>query len=359
MATQLPGGGGPMMGQPISNSGSSNLPVPQGETPLSSLPTYGGAGGSLQAAQYYAGQQFFNTFGRNPTQQELDTLAPQYMSGDPNKANIAGGNAAVANYFTQQQQTPENIYQQQQNQLNQQYTQNQSTIDPQVSQVFQQELGRAPTTAESQYYGTLMASGQDAYQIQQALQQTTEYQQNQTQQFTNKLQNQLQQSNSTYFNQYIAPSLQAQNALSGQTPGSSALSAQLSQAALQQNQGLQNYLAQVSAQQYNNSTQNAAANYQNVLNQQYGLQNAGVSNTLQNNATNQAYNQQLNLYQMQQQAYNNYLSQYGKRNGNQGVGSLIGGVLGAGTGAYFGGTSGASAGYNIGSGLGGAAGAYL
>ena len=313
MATQLPGGGG--MQAPIQLGGTptapaqNTIPVPNGETPLASLPEYGGAGGSTQAAQHAAGQQFFNTFGRNPTQQELDQLTPAYLSGDPNILNSAGGNAAVANYYQQQANTPQQIYNQQQSQ----YAAQAGQYGTQVGQAFQSTLGRAPTDAENQYYGSLMASGQDQYQIQQALQQTQEYQNTQNTNFQNQLQGQLQQSNSTYFNQFIAPSLQAQNAMSGQAPGSSALSSQLANAALQQNQGLQGFLAQTTAQNYQNSTANATNQYNQLLGQQYGLQNAGVTNALQNQQSNNAYNQQLNLYQMQQQAYNNYLNQYGKR----------------------------------------------
>jgi len=305
---------------------------PAGETPLTTAPTWGGSGGGTQAQQVYAWTDFVNMFGRNPTQAELDMLAPSYNSGDPNKANVSGGNAAVAAYYTQLNNTPQAIYQQQQAQ----YAAQAGNYSDQVSSAFETTLGRAPTTAEQQYYGSLMASGQDQYQVQQALQQTQEYQNVQNTNFQNQLQNQLQQSNSTYFNQYIAPSLQAQNAMSGQAPGSSALSSQLANAALQQNQGLQNFLAGVTAQNYQNSTANAASQYNSLMNQQYGLQNAGVSNALANQSANTQYNQNLNMYQMQLQAYNNYLNQYGKSGvlgdistGFQGlgaVGSLLGGL---------------------------------
>jgi hypothetical protein len=336
------------------NTAPNQAPVPTGETPLAGDPNsfvwgqgqWQGRGGGQTAAQYYAWKNFAQNFGRNPTQQELDQLTPAYLSGDPNVANTVGGNAAVASYYTQQQNTPQNIYQQQQKQ----YQDQSGQYGDQVSSAFQSTLGRAPTQAEQQYFGALMASGQGQYQVQQALQQTQEYQNTQNTNFQNTLQKQLQDSNSTYFNQYIAPSLQAQNALSGQTPGSSALSSQLSQAALQQNQGLQTYLAGVSSQNYGNSVANASNQYNQLMGQQYGLQNAGVSNSLNNQASNTAYNQQLNLYQMQQQAYNNYLQNYGKTNG---IGSALQGAIGgaaAGSkfgpwGAVIGGAAGGAAGY--------------
>lgn len=334
--------------------------LPPGQTPLASLPQYGGSGGDATTAAYYAGQDFYQQFGRNPTQAELSQLIPAYLGTDPHVANLAGGKGAVAAYYTQQSQTPQSIYQQQQNQLQQQYTQNQGAIDPQVAQIFQQNLGRAPTSDEAQHFGMLIASGQDPYQIQQALQQTTEYQNKQTQDFTNQLGQQLQGTNADYFSKYILPSIQAQNAQAGRTQDSSGYQAQLANAAQQQNYQLQNYLAQVSAGQYGQSTQNAAQNYGALLGQQYGVQNAGISNALSNQASNQQYNQQLNLYQLQQQAYQNYLNSYGKRNGlASGLsGALSGGVSGAMAGSKFG-PYGALAGGLLGAGLGGSAGAYL
>jgi len=328
---------------------------PTGETPLAELPQYGGRGGGQQAAEYYAARDFVAQFGRNPTQSELNQLAPAYLSSDPNIANLSGGKANVSAYYTQLSQSPSNIYNQQQ----QQYLSQAGNFKDQVNGAFQSTLGRDATQDELSHFGALMASGQDQYQVQQALQQTQEYQNTANTKFQNQLQGQLQQSNSTYFNQYIAPSLQAQNAMSGQAPGSSALSSQLANAALQQNQGLQNFLAGVTAQNYQNSTANATNQYNQLMNQQYGLQGANVSNALSNQYNNQAYNQQLNLYQLQQQSYSNYLNQYGKRNGLQGIGSLAGGLAGAGIGAYAGGPKGALAGYQIGSGAGGSIGSLL
>src|ERR1039457_1136172 len=89
-------------------SGGQIYDSPDGSTPLTALPQYGGAGGSLQAASYYAGQDFLATFGRNPSQQELNQLAPTYM-GDPNIANQAGGRAAIAQYYQNIANSPANL----------------------------------------------------------------------------------------------------------------------------------------------------------------------------------------------------------------------------------------------------------
>jgi hypothetical protein len=334
-------------------------PPPVGQTPLSGDPNsfkwgqgqFQGAGGGQQAGQYYAWKDFANEFGRNPTQQELDQLTPAYMGADPNIANTAGGKANVAAYYQQQTNTPQNIYSQEQGK----YLQDAPKYADQVTAQFQNALGRAPTQDELSHFGALIASGQDQYQVGQALQQTQEYQNTANTKFQNQLQGQLQGSNATYFNQYIAPELQSQAALAGRSLDSSGVNAQLANAALQQNQGLQNFLAQTTAGNYASSTANASNQYNQLMSQQYGLQNANVSSGLANQAANTQYNQNLNMFQLQQSAYNNYLNQYGKR--SNGLGGLIGGIGGALIGGAATGWSnpqGYQAGFNIGSGLGNA-----
>ena len=341
-----------------------NFDPPTGETPLSGDPNsfqwgqgqWQGAGGGETAAKYYAWKDFAAQFGRNPTQSELNQLAPSYLSSDPNMANTSGGKANVSAYYSQLSQSPTNIYNQQQGQL----AKDAPKFAPQVDQLFQSNLGRVATDAEKTHFGMLLASGQDPYQIQQALQQTTEYSTKQTQQFTDQLKPQLQSSNADYFSKYILPSIQSKNAEAGRTQDSSGYQAQLANAAQGQNYDLQNYLAQIQAGGFQTSQANATNNYQQLLGQQYGLQNAGVSNQLANNAANQQYNQNLNMYQRQQQAYSNYLNQYGKRSGlSSGLqGALSGGVSGALAGSKFG-AHGALLGGLGGAGLGGASGAYL
>jgi len=328
-----------------------------GSTPLTSYTPQTGAGGSMAGAENKAFQDFQSIFGRNPSQTELTSLAQSYMSGDPNIINATAGQSAISNYYGQVASSPENVYSRQQ----QQYATDAPKYSDPVTQEFQTQLGRAPTQDELTYFGSLMASGQQGYQVGQALQQTQEYQNTQNTNFQNQLQKQLQDSNSTYFNQYIAPSIQSQSALSGQSPSSSALTAQLSQAALQQNQGLQNFLGGVTAQNYQNSTANASNQYNQLMGQQYGLQNANVSNALSNQQYNMQYNQNLSMYQMQQQAYSDYLNRYGKTGGLAGglSGALKGGVQGATLGGKYGGPYGAILGGIGGAGLGGYSGAQL
>ncbi len=321
---------------------------PSGEPLIQSLPQYGGAGGSEQAAEYYAGRDFYAQFGRNPTQSELSMLAPSYLSGDPNIANTTGGKSAVASYYNQLANSPGNIYKKQQSDLQAKAPQ----FYDSVNGLFQSNLGRDATDAEKTHFGMLLASGQDPYEIQQALQQTTEYQTNATQKFSDQLKGQLQQSNQDYFQKYILPSIQSNNAMAGRTQDSSGYQAQLANAAQQQNYNLNDYLAQVQAGGYQSAMSNNSANYQQLLGQQYGLQNANISNQLANNAANTQYNQNLNMYQLQQQAYNNYLRNYGKTQNNALGGGLQGALSGATTGFMLGGPWGALAGGVAGGGLG-------
>lgn len=312
----------------------SPIDPPTGETPLTTAPTWSGTGGGTQAQQVYAWNAFVQQFGRNPTQSELTSLSPYYASGDQNIANTSQGNQAIAQYFQQLQNSPSAINTRQQQQQTANYTGNQSQYDAQTNQLFQQYLGRDATSAELQHFGTALANGSDPYEVQQSLMQTPEYQNAQTQKESDQLKGTLQQSNSDYFNQYILPSIQASNAQAGRSQDSSGYAGALAQAAKQQNFDLNNYLANFQAGQYGQNVQNAAANYQPYLQQQYGLQQANVSNTLQNNAYNTQRSNQLQDYYNQQNAYNSYLQNYGKRSAYDyaqlGIGALQGGGQAAG-----------------------------
>lgn len=353
-------------GNPIQDPGGFVQPrdtyVPVGQTPLTGLPQYSeNRNDYTQNEKFYAADQFVKLFGRNPTQAELDSLSQKYDAGNRIDINKNAGDAAVSDYFNQQSQTPQALFNQQSQAGQKAYTTNKGKIDPQINQVFQSQLGRDATSDELQHFGTLVATGQDPYQVQQALQQSTEYQNRATSDFTQRLGTQLQGTNADYFSKFIAPQLQAQAANSGRSTDSSGVNAQLANAAQGQNYDLQNYLAGIQANQYGQSTANAAGNYQQLLGQQYGLQNAGVSNALSNQASNQQYNQNLAMYQMQQTAYNSYLNNYGKRNGAVAgfTGALKGGISGAVAGGTAGGPWGALAGGLGGAAAGGASGAFI
>ena len=323
-----------------------------GETPLDTLPTYGGAGGGQQAANYYAAQDFYKQFGRNPTQSELAELAPSYMSGNPNIANGAGGQAAIAAYYNSFANTATNINARQNADALQAYKSGQQGYDATTNAAFQASAGRAATPDELAHFGSLLATGAtDSYGISQLVGQTQDAQNYKTQQYSNQLSQNLQQTQGDYYQKYINPSILSQTAAAGRDPNSSGVQQAEVQAGQQQNYQLQNYLANFGAQQYGQSAQNQQGVYQQYLNQQYGLQNAGLSQNLGEQANLQGYNQNLANYQYQQNAYQNYLNQYGKSGSGIGGGALKGGAAGASAGASFG-PWGAAIGGVVGAGLG-------
>ena len=328
-----------------------------GETPITTLPVYGGSGGSQQAAQAYAAKEFVKVFGRNPTQSELDQLTPSYLSGDKNIANTAGGNAAVSAYYDSFANTPTNITAKQNADALAAYQAGQSGYDATTNAAFQQATGQAATPDELSHFGSLLATGAtDAYGLSQLIGQTQQAQQYQTQQYQNQLSQNLQATQGSYYQDYINPSILSQTAAAGRDPNSSGVQQAEVQAGQQQNYQLQDYLANFGASQYGQSAQNQQGVYQQYLNQQYNLQNAGISQQLAGNSNLTGYNQNLSNYQYQQNAYQNYLNNYGKSSGSLSgavggaaagakLGSLAGpwgtaiGAVGGGLAGYFGGSS--------------------
>lgn len=278
-----------------------------GETPLTNLPQYGGAGGSDQAQQYYAAQEFQKLFGRNPTQSEIAMLSGAY-AGDKNVANINQGNQAVSQYFQNFSNSPANIYAQQQKQW--------SAAAPEhydnINQMTQSLLGRKASQDELSHYGTLIASGQaDPYQIQQFIQATPEYQNAQDSQFRSGVDTQLQKSDSDFFNTQKG-NIAQQYAQMGRAT-SPALDVALTQLASQLNSNRQSYLAQLSATQYGGNKANAAANYSQT---QGDVSNRINQNTAGIYGNNQALNsrlQNITDYNTQSNAYGDAMARYGNK----------------------------------------------
>jgi hypothetical protein len=330
---------------------------PDGSAPLTTLPQYGGAGGSYQAAQYYAASDFAKMFGRNPTQTELSSLAQQYMSGDPNIANQTGGQAALSQYYQNIANSPENLQKRQLAEGQAAYTKGQAGFDATTNAAFQQATGRAGTADELSHFGGLLATGQiDAYGLSQLIGQTAEAQQKQTQGYQDTLSKNLQSTQGDYFKNYINPSILSQTAAAGRDPNSSGVQQAEVQAGKQQNYDLQNYLANFGASQYGQSAQNQQGVYSQYLNQQYNNQNANTSYALGQNAYNQQQLTNTQNYNMNQNAYNNYLKNYGKSNAGSSAltGALGGAKLGAVGGPWgmlAGGVAGGVAGYGAGGGF--------
>lgn len=296
---QYPGGGG---GQQQTNQY-----VPPGENPLTSNP-YAGQTGLQNDIYNELFQDFQNTFGRMPTQQEVTQLAPAYNSGDAHITNRGGGQSAVSQYYQGYAYSPAKIYSQQQSQWQQNAPQNYGTI----TQLVQSMFGRTPTQDELDHYGTLIASGQaDAYQIGQFLQSTPEYQNAQDTQFRSGVDQQLQKSDTDFFNTQKG-NIAQQYAQMGRAT-SPALDVALTQLASSLNSNRQSYLAQLSAQQYGGNKQAALQNYGNTQNQVQGQINQntqGIYNQRQG-LTDRVNN--MTDYATQNQAWQQAMGQYGNR----------------------------------------------
>jgi hypothetical protein len=326
-----------------------------GEVPLTEAPKWGGAGGGDQAAKVYAWDAFVKQFGRNPTQSELTMLSSAYISGDPNIANVSGGNSAVAQYFQSQANTPANQYAAEQKR----YAADAPKFYDQINGMFQQSLGRDATDAEKSHFGSLLASGQvDPYTVNQFVTTLPEAVKKQDESFRSNLSGTLQGQDAQYYREQIAPALAQQAVKAGRSVDSSGIQNSLALAAQQQNRQRESFLSNLSAQQYGGQQSLAQGAYQQAYGSYQGLQDYSRQRSdYLRDATNSRI-QSLQDYAMQKQAYDQYLQRYGKRSGAAGYGALAGGLVGAGVGAYFGGPAGMQAGYQAGSGLGGGIGSF-
>lgn len=273
-----------------------------GETPISGLPQYGGAGGGTEAQSYYAARDFYQMFGRNPTQSELAMLSGAYASGDANKANTSGGKQAVAQYYQSLTNTPANLYARQQKQWGQAAPQHYDA----VNQMFQSTYGRAPTQDELSHYGTLLASGQaDQYQLGQFLQSLPEYQNSQDAKFRSGLDNELQGSDEAFFNR-VSPQISQRYAMMGRAT-SPALAVAMTDLAAQLSEKRQGYLAQLSASQYGGNKSAAMDQYNQSRNQIEGNIYGNAQAQYNNILGVQKRTQDISDYALQNQNYMNAL----------------------------------------------------
>lgn len=321
-----------------------------GDSPLDALPQYGGAGGSQQAAEFYAARDFYEMFGKNPTRSELAMLAPAYISGDPNIANVAAGKSAVAQYFQSQQNTPANQYAKEQ----EGYEANAPQFFDEINKMYQGTLGRDATDAEKKHFGALRASGQvDEYTIGQFLQALPENVRKQDEEFRGKLSGELQKQDSQYYNEQIMPGIQSAFAKQGRSVDSSGFRNSLALAAQGQNRARESFLSGLTADQYRGSQGLAQDAYRQSYGNYLGLQDYSRQRSAQlQDATTGRVNE-LQNYAMQRQAYDDYLRRYGKRSSAGGYGALAGGIAGGALGAMSGTPFGVQAGFQMGSALGG------
>lgn len=361
-----------------------------GESPLTTLPIYGGYGGDIESGKFYAGQKFKELFGRNPTASELTMFAPAYVGSSRNVANIAQGDQAIAQYFQGFSNTPDQI-----NKNKEDEAQKKLAADPKyydsVKSIFQKEIGRDASQEELDHFGKLLATGEaDAYSIQKFLQQQPEYaerkdaakqsalkaeneafitkRKGEDAAFQEDLSGKLAGYDKQYFGEQILPSIQQTFAKQGRSFDSSGFQNSATQSAQQQNIARQQYLAQIaasqygdyqnlaaannsdlnrlSADQYNYRQQNAYNDYANMVAQQQNLANSGIQARYQNSQNLNNRMNEITDYNTQQQAYNQYLAKYGKR--NNGLGGILGMAGGAAIGGAFGGIKGAQLGATLG-----------
>lgn len=236
--------------------------------------------------QYQAYQSFTSQVGRPPTASELSQVIPAFMNGPQ------FGNAWIADYKDQLKQNPNDP-------LNQQRA---GGFSPQITQTFQSMLGRAPTQDELNHFGGLFATGNvDAYQLQDFLRGTPEYQTAQDAQFRKGLDTELQNNDINFFNR--AKQSVISQFLNQGIGTSTALDSALADLAGQISQQRSGFLANLSANQYQGNKNLALGNYQGAQNQYLANQNYNRQNALnqQNYLTSRGnelsdYNRQMNDY---------------------------------------------------------------
>lgn len=271
-----------------------------------------GTGGGTQAQRYYATKDFWEIFGRAPTEPELSMLQAAYDSGDVNKAGTSAGRSAVAQYYQSQENTPDKQYARQQAGYQAAAPQHYDTIN----QMFKSTLGRDATQQEKDHFGSLLASGQlDAYTVGQFLQQLPENVKKQDAEFRNQLSGELQKQDAQYYNEQIMPGIQSAFANQGRDVRSSGFSNSLALAAQGQNRQRESFLSNLTAQQYGGQQANARADYLNSYGQYTGLQDYSRQRSAQMQDATTGRVNELQNYAIQRQAYDDYLRRYGKRGG--------------------------------------------
>lgn len=269
---------------------------------------------NLDKTNAQAYNSFKSIIGRDPTAAELSQVIPAFQSGPQN------GNAWLANFAEVEKQKPANLQKRS------------GEYKDQVNQVFQSQLGRDATSDEISHFGSLFASGNlDAYQMQDFLKGTTEYQNSQDKQFRTDLSGELEKSDQNFFDR-AKQSVMAQFMQNG-TGNSTALDSALVDLMGQIQSKRSDYLASLSAQQYGSNKNLALSNYGNTMDQY--LQDKNYNRGLSQNTMDQYMNRSNELvdYSRQMQDYMNYANSYNPR--NNGLTGMASGAL-SGAGAFSG-----------------------
>lgn len=242
-----------------------------------------------------AGQSAYNAFqeivGRAPSEIELNQFIPIFQGA------YTQGRAAVSNFAQLESQRPENL------------RKNSAQYTDQVSRVFQSMVGRAPSEDEISHFGGLMASGEvDAYTLQDFLRGTPEYQGQQDTKFRGQLSDELVNSDVKYFDR-AKQSVLGQFMRNG-TGQSSALDSALTDLMGQIAEKRQNYLSNLSANQYQGNKDLALGNYNNAMDQFINERN--YNRGIRQNAFDQNYSRANEIGDYYRQANDYRQSQQGR-----------------------------------------------
>lgn len=331
-----------------------NVAMGAGNTPLETLPVYGGTGGGLQAARYYAGQKFYQLFGRNPSEVELTQLSSAYIGGDKNIANVPGGDSAVAQYYQSQQNSPEKMQEDEEAKLKAKVPEHYDG----VKGVFKETLGRDPNQQELDHFATMIARGDaDAYTISQGLQTLPEYTKGKDTEARTALRGELSDADTKFLQDKAFPTIQAQFARQGRdvSAGNVGLQTALANAASELNVNRENYLATIGREDYTNRRADSINQYLQGLQRQYQTNDMGAARNYQLQDQAKARQLELENYYMQKSQYDDYLQNYGRRKG-AGSGSIFGGAA---SGALGGAAAGSTIMPGWGTAIGGVVGAGL
>lgn len=288
------------------------------------------------AGNYQAYKSFEAIMGRPPDANEFAQIVPIFQQADGQKY----GNAWLAQYKQQYDADPRN------------QVKNAGKYAGELNQQFKSMLGRDATQEEINHFGSLMATGNvNAYQLQDFLRGTPEYQQAQDKQFRSGVSQELEQSDARYFDRAKQGLLS--HFMQQGTGGSSALDSALADMMGQIAEKRQGFLTNLSAQQYGQNKDLALGNYQQSRDQYFNEQSYRRGQSQREQDYYRGRSDNLTDYNRQMSDYMNYMNSQGGRRGSN-TGQMIGGLLGAGIGGFASRSpQGAAAGYQIGSGLGG------
>ena len=238
----------------------------------------------------WAGQNVYGNFvrmvGREPTEQELAQFIPIYQ-GSYNQ-----GNAALANFAQYESQRPENLQKKAP-----QYA-------DQVNQQFQGMLGRQATPEEINHFGGLLASGNtDAYQLQDFLRGTTEFQGAEDKKFRGGLASELEGYDTSFFNKAKENVISRFGDTGGLQNRSSALDFALTDLMGQIAEKRGSYLANLSSQQYGGNKDLALGNYRGAQDQYLNEMNQRRGNSYNQFLGNQNRANEIGDYYRQAEDY--------------------------------------------------------